>query len=165
LLITNWLPSNLFLVPQTSIAFWSQLDPYQNPYFITFVFKYCKFSLKPARLIRKVIVKLFYCCTLWQHWCWLPQDGDCVETCSSKSIVKYMIYRIARLLVLVEFVNQFTAQRAGNLKYENREGLREDKIKLKFRITAKFDYIEMRLYRNDIARCRSICRYEFIEPT
>jgi hypothetical protein len=33
---------------------------------------------------------------------------NCVETRRSKSIVKYIIYRIVDLLLLTEFLNQFT---------------------------------------------------------
>ena len=38
----------------------------------------------------------------------LLEDGDCAETCRSKLIVKCTIYRIGRLLVLIEFVIHFT---------------------------------------------------------
>ena len=40
----------------------------------------------------------------------LPEDGNCAETCSSKLIVKYVIYGIVHVLVLMGIVNQFTVR-------------------------------------------------------
>jgi hypothetical protein len=37
-----------------------------------------------------------------KHWCKISEDYNCAETCSSRVIVKYIIYRIVRLLVLME---------------------------------------------------------------
>jgi len=42
----------------------------------------CQHRLQPAHLIC-INVQLSGCCTFWQHWCKLPEDGDCAETCSS----------------------------------------------------------------------------------
>jgi hypothetical protein len=51
-----------------------------------------------------IIVNLLYCCMFGQHWFKFPEDGTCVETCSSKLIVKYTRRGIGRLLVLIESV-------------------------------------------------------------
>jgi hypothetical protein len=37
----------------------------------------------------------------------LPDDGNRIETCSSKLIIKYIIYRIVHMLALLESVNQY----------------------------------------------------------
>ena len=41
---------------------------------------------------------------------------NCVETCRSKLTVKYVIYRAVDLLLLKEFVNQFTTHGMNNMK-------------------------------------------------
>jgi len=46
----------------------------------------------------------------------LPEESNCVETCRSKLIVKYVIYRVVHLLVLIEFVNHFTMHGRNNMK-------------------------------------------------
>ena len=46
----------------------------------------------------------------------LPEDVDCTEICGSKLIVKYLIYKIVYLLVLIEYVHQFTRHGMKNMK-------------------------------------------------
>jgi hypothetical protein len=63
-------------------------------------------------------VKLFYFCMFQQHWCKLPEDGGYAETCSSKLILNYVMYRIVHLLVLVliQFVIQLAIHGTKNMK-------------------------------------------------
>jgi len=46
-------------------------------------------------------VFLLYVLTVFR----LLEDVDCTETCGSKLIVKYLIYKIVYLLVLIEYVH------------------------------------------------------------
>jgi len=46
----------------------------------------------------------------------IPEDGNYTETCGRKLIVKYVIYRIVHLLVLLEIVNQITIHGMNNMK-------------------------------------------------
>jgi hypothetical protein len=55
-------------------------------------------------------------------------------------MVKCIRERTVYLLVLAEFINQFTLHGAKNVKCQNKQDFREDKIKLKFR-----NHGEMRL--------------------
>ena len=50
--------------------------------------------------------KTIYCCMLEQHLWKLPEDGDYADTCRSKLTLKYTVYRIVHLLVLIKFVIQ-----------------------------------------------------------
>lgn len=48
--------------------------------------------------------------------CKLPEDGDCVEICSSKLIVKCRIYRTVHLLLLIVFVIRFIVHGMNSMK-------------------------------------------------
>jgi hypothetical protein len=54
--------------------------------------------------------------TLLEHLCKLPEDGDCVEICSSKLIVKYRIYGMVHLLLLIVFVIRFVVHGMNGMK-------------------------------------------------
>jgi len=49
-------------------------------------------------------VKLFNYCVFYQHWYKIPEVGGYTETCKSKLMLKYTIYRVVHSLVQIEFV-------------------------------------------------------------
>jgi hypothetical protein len=51
-----------------------------------------------------------------QYWCKLPEDGNYAETCGRKLILKYAVYRILHLLVLIEFVINFAKHGMNRMK-------------------------------------------------
>ena len=61
-------------------------------------------------------VLLLYVLTVFR----LPEDVKCTETCGSLLIVKYLIYKIVYLLVLKEYVHQFTMHGMNNKKIINK---------------------------------------------